>query len=175
MAGGNLSGSHFGHEYYTKNVSKIFFSIVIVMFACWTPSLILKPYLDKTFRKMVGGDNKPALVSVMNGAFTTLVTFIGWKNLVDKKDTKKAWSNSTLCGLLVAELTVYGNSGYIPGLSMVGFFFLMFFSALEESDHNVFNAIKPFAKKSEHFSEDADEEIEEFCVRFDEDAALKQQ
>ena len=117
-----------GIKYYNH---KVFLGILITLFASCAQVPLY--WIEPPIKSLVKHN---AWVALINGIIVTLLTYIPLQYV----NTKKALSSSVLLGLLVAELTIYGNKGFLPGLSLIGFFFLMYYSALEESEHNIFNS-----------------------------------
>ena len=117
-----------GIKYYNH---KVFLGILITLFASCAQVPLY--WIEPSIKSMVKHE---AWVALINGIIVTLLTYMPLQYV----NSKKALSSSLLLGLLVAELTIYGNKGFLPGLSLIGFFFLMYYSALEESEHNIFNS-----------------------------------
>lgn len=73
----------------------------------------------------------PALLALVGGVITTIVTYLPMKYA----DPKYAFSNAVLVGLLVAEFTVYGAPFNFPAPVAISFFFFMYFYGREEAQH----------------------------------------
>ena len=117
-----------GIKYYNTNV--LLGALITLVASC---SQVPLHWIEPIIKKFVTHN---AFVALVNGLIIALVTYIPLQYV----SSKNALSSCILLGLLVAKLTVYGNKGFLPGLSLIGFFFLMYYSVLEESEHNLFNA-----------------------------------
>jgi hypothetical protein len=126
------ANNHFTFDsknYYTTSKT---LSLFVVLGACFLPVLFHK--IEENFMKDY--EINSAILCLFNGLFVAMITYIPFKLLFPDI----ALNCAVLLGLLISELTVFGNPGYVPGLSLIGFVFLMFYVALEESNHNVFNS-----------------------------------
>lgn len=116
-----------GIKYYNTNV--LLGALITLVASC---SQVPLHWIEPIIKKFV---THSAFVALVNGFIVALVTYIPLQYV----SSKNALSSCILLGLLVAKLTVFGNEGFLPGLSLIGFFFLMYYSVLEESEHNLFN------------------------------------
>lgn len=72
-----------------------------------------------------------ALVACMAGVIVTLATYLP----MAYADSKYAFSNAVLLGLLVAEFAVYGAPTEYPAPVVISFFFFMYFMGRNDADH----------------------------------------